>query len=229
MKTSTIKIGANAQRHIEKYEGTNEAAYVEFAKRTARKVTISRLDQEICENLRIYAIAHLAFLPTDVGDAVLMSEHEFENHVILTSKNPYELAKVWLKLKADSESYVSVESVLNEYLPPFPKEDFERWGDKNCLSDVSKSWFHSKCMHLDVKVAELNSNTQIGIQVSIEDCIDFVRKFKPNTYKNPVQLQKEVVESRFKEIAGFNLKDYYAEHLIKSCEFRILEPTEIPF
>lgn len=229
MSNRTIKIGSNAERHLVKYEGSSEQDYIEFSKRTARKVAISKCDSELCEKLGIYTIAHLAHLPTEHPDEY-MEEHEFEKYLLENSKNPYELAKIWLKLKADAESYVDVESMLNLYLPAFPKEDFERWGDKNCLSNVSKAWFRKEAIHLDVKVEEFNTNKHIGLTITVQDCIDFVMKYKPNAYKNPIQVQKEGIEERFKEIAGFSLKDYYAEHLIKSCEFCSIEILdEVPF
>jgi hypothetical protein len=219
MSNRTIKIGANAQRHLVKHEGSNQEDYIEFSKRTARKVAISRCDQEICERLGIYTVAHLAHLPTEHPDNAFMDEQEFEQYLFENTKNPYEIARIWLKLKADADCYVSVESMLNLYLPPFPKEDFERWGDKNCLSDVSKSWFRKEAIHLDVKVEEFNTNPHIGLTITIQDCIDFVMKYKPNTYKNPLKVNQEELEDRFKELCGFSIKDYYAEHLIKSCEF----------
>lgn len=158
-----------------------------------------------------------------------MNEGEFENYLIDNSRNPYELAKIWLKLKSDSENYVDKESILATYLAPFPKEDFERWGDKNWLVSVSKSWFKKNATHLDVQLEEMNSNPQIGLQISLEDCIDFVKKFRPNTYKNPIEIKKSEIEERFKCITGFNLKEYYAEHLMKSCEFLSVKIEYVPF
>lgn len=222
MLESTVKLGANYERFIQKYEGTSEVDYTEFSKRTARKVVISRFDDDICERFKIYAVSHLAYIQTEVPEGVWMEENDFESFVYENTKNPYEIARIWMKLKTDAENYFDKESVLAEYLGPFPKVDFERWSDKNCVCDVSRSWFKSDAMHIDVKVEELNENPQIPFDFTIQDCIDFVRKYRPNSYKNPVQLQKEALESRFKELTGFYLKEYYAVHLIKSCEFVIV-------
>lgn len=219
MLDSTVKLGANYERFIQKYEGTSEVDYTEFSKRTARKVVISRFDDDICEKFNIYSVSHLAYMQTEVPNDTWIEENEFEKYVLETTNNPYEIARLWLKLKNDAENYIDKESILAEYLVPFPKADFIRWGDSKCLCDVSRSWFKSDAVHLDVKVEELNANPNVPINIEIQDCIDFVRKYRPNSYKNPIQLQKEQLESRFKDLTGFYLKEYYAVHLIKSCEF----------
>lgn len=227
MSNNPVKIGTCFERHINKYEGATQIDYIEFSRRTARKVAISRCDQEICEIFNIYTVSHLAQLVTELPDLGI-DELEYQAYLIDNSKNPYEIAKLWQKAKSDAESWVSVESIINEYLSAIPKEDFERWGDKNCLSDVSNRWFKKDSINIDVKVEEINA--QSGIQITIEDCIDFVKRFRPNGYKNPMQIQKELLENRFKEMVGFNLKDYYAEHLIKSCEFCLIKVSDVvPF
>ena len=225
MSNRNIKIAANCERHIGKY-GTSVEDYVEFSKRTARKVTISRYDTEICTKFSIYTISHLVNFPTELPDLGI-HEQEYQDYVFEHTQNPYEMAKLWMKMKADAAGFVSNETIIAAHLPAFPKEDFERWGDKNWLTDVSKSWFKKDAINLDVKVEEIN--TQVGCSITLDECIEFVKKYKPNSYKNPMQLKQEALESRFKEIAGFNIKDYYAEHLMKSCEFSLLEASEVPF
>lgn len=226
MSNRTIKIGANCQRHIEKHEGATEANYVIFSKLTAQKVAISRMDSELTERLNIYTVAHLFNMETEVPE-YFMEENECYVFLVENSRNPYELAKFWKQAKSDAENWVCKESVINELLPSFPKKDFERWGDKNWIKDVSKAWFFETGINLDVKVEEINASS--SIEISIDDCIEFVKKYKPNAYKNPKVIEKENIEKRFKEVAGFNIKDYYAEHLIRSNEFFKLEVEIVPF
>lgn len=226
MSNRSIKIGPNCQRHIGKYEGATEANYIAFSKLTAQKVAISRMDSELTERLNIYTVAHLWNLKTEAPEQ-FMDENEYHNYLVENSKNPYELAKFWKQAKVDAESWLCKESIIDECLPPFPKTDFERWGDKNWLKDVSKAWFNDKATNLDVKVEEINASS--SIQITIDDCIEFVKKYKPNAYKNPKVIEKETIEKRFKEVAGFNIKDYYAEHLIRSNEFMNLNLETAPF
>ena len=226
MSNRTIKIGANCQRHIEKHEGATITNYVAFSKITAQKVAISRMDTELCEKLNVYTVAHFFNFITDAPEQ-FMDENEYHSYLVENSKNPYELAKFWKKAKADAESWSCKESIIANLLPPFPKSCFERWGDKNWLKDVSKKWFNDKVCKLDVLVEIISSDA--GIEISIDDCIDFVKKYKPDTYKNPKKLEQEIIEKRFKEIAGFNIKDYYAQHLIFSNEVAYLDTLFVPF
>ena len=227
MSNRTIKIGSNCQRHMEKHEGAKEVNYVAFSKITAQKVAISRMDTELTERLNIYTVAHLWNISTEAPEQ-FMDENEYHNYLIENSKNPYELAKLWKQAKADAQSWSCKESIIAESLPAFPKKCFERWGDKNWLKDISKKWFNDKAIELDFMVEMMSENN--GIEISIDDCIEFVMKYKPDTYKNPKRLEQEMIEKRFKEIAGFSIKDYYADHLIKSNEFYTVSICDqIPF
>ena len=226
MSNRTIKIGSNCQRHIEKYEGATEVNYVAFSKLTAQKVAISRMDSELCNRLNIYSVAHLFNFQTELP-VELDSENEYHAYLLEKSDNIYEIAKFWKQAKADAESWSCKESIIDKHLPPFPKKCFERWGDKNWLKDVSKKWFNEKATQLDVLVEVISSDS--SIEILIDDCIEFVKKYKPNTYKNPKQLEQEMLEKRFKEIAGFNIKDYYADHIIRSNEFCHAERLSVPF
>lgn len=223
-KIAEIKIGHNCERHLAKHQGTTEDDYREFSRRTARKVTIGRFDAEICKKFGIYTVSHLSLLPSDLVEDMDLND---AMSIIQITKNPYELAKMWVDTKKEAESYVSRESILDEHLAAFPKEDFERWGDVNHLRDVSKKWFAEGAIHLDVRIEIINETA--ALEVSIEDVIEFVKKYKPNTYKNPITLIKEEIEIQFKEVVGFSLKSYYAEHLIQACEFVKKEIIDVPF
>lgn len=220
MANNGIKIGANFERHIKKHgEGSD---YESFAKRTAQKVTISRHDGFLCEKFNVYTIAHLAFVNATVPEHVDLSNPE---QIIDTTTNPYELAKMWKDLEADARNYVSKETVISEKFYGFKKADLERWGDKNW--NISKKWFFEDAIALDVKVEALSE--ECGMEINIDDVLEFVKSYRPGEYKNPRLQLKEKVEEKFKEVTGFQIKDYYAEHLIKSCEFVKVSIDQYPF
>ena len=220
MKKAEIKIGANFERHIKKYgEGSD---YEGFAKRTAQKVTISRHDGFLCEKFNVYNIAHLAFVNVNVPEHVDLNNPV---EIINTTTNPYELAKMWKDLEADARNYVSKETVISERFYGLKKADLERWGDKNW--NISKKWFFEDAIAIDVKVEALSE--ECGMEISIDDVLEFVKSYKPGEYKNPRLVLKERVEEKFKEVVGFQIKDYYAEHLIKSCEFVKVSTDQYPF
>ena len=91
MLESTVKLGANYERFIQKYQGTTEVDYVEFSKRTARKVVVSRFDDDICERLNIYSVSHLAHITTQIPEGVWMEQNEYEHYLINNSRNPFEI------------------------------------------------------------------------------------------------------------------------------------------
>ncbi len=218
-----FKLGANAERHMKKYAGTTEEDYLAFAARTARRVTLSRFDQEICDRLGIYSIAHLGYVTTPLP--IVIQENEVDDYLLEHSVNPLEIVQMWQKAKGDATFYQSKESIIDEYLKPFPKESFERFGDKNWLSDVNKGWFNRNGLALDVHVQEMN--TMYELDITTDDVIEFVRLYKPNSYKSPALLRLEQIEDKFKELTSFQLKEYYAEHLMLSC-FPNYQPEEEP-
>ena len=100
---------------------------------------INTLDKLICAKMNIYNISHLCYLTTEINEYMtpdLVDAYLFENSI-----NPLEIGKMWKDAKLDSLAWMDENIVIDEFLKPFPKADFERWGDKNVLGDVSKSWF----------------------------------------------------------------------------------------
>lgn len=210
------RAGLPASRNRERFiaaTGKTEQEYQAWASQVGRQMHINTLDRLICAKLGIYTVAHLAQLPTRLPD-VFWDEKQMDEYLLEHSENPLELAKLWQYYRNETRLFISAESVLAEYLNPFPKGDFERWGDPNNLSDVSKSWFKKSAVNLDVQVDEINEVAPI--RITIDDVIDFVRKWKPGRYQSPAQEMLERIEERFKEVTTFRIKDYYAEHLIKS-------------
>jgi hypothetical protein len=214
MTALTVKIGANAARHLDKYEGSTEADYIKHSKRTARKVTISRNNTTVLNKLNLVDISDLNVVNIDLPEGVdLRNPYD----IIDATTNPYELAKMWTMCKIEARDYTSSETIINRSVFEIRKECFERWGDKNWLSDVSNKWFDANAVQLDVKIEIMNEDN--FTELTIDEIIDFVRKNKPGKYINPQEELVQRIEEQFKTIFGFNLKDYYAEYLINCCEF----------
>lgn len=218
------------KRNLERFiatTGKTEKEYYEWASQVGRQMHINNLDRLVCAKLGIYTVAHLPQLITDLPEG-LYDEADIDEYLINNSENPLELAKMWCSYRNEARMYVSVESVLAEYLAPIRKEDFERWGDSNHLAEVSKSWFKKTATNLDVQIDEINEVAPI--QVTIEAAIEFIKKWKPGTYKSPFQEALGRIEARFKEITTFRIKEYYAEHLIKSSMLvHATQTDEVPF
>ncbi|MBO0933918.1 hypothetical protein [Fibrella aquatilis] len=211
--TATVPPRTNLERFQAATNGSI-ADYQAWASQVGRKMHIGNLDRTICERMGIYTVAHLAQLPTPLPDGIDTEEQE-HSYLLEHSTNPLELARMWQTARFDAEMHLSIEVVLSMHLRPFPKENFERWGDRNCLGDVSKSWFKKTGLELDVQIQEILEIAPVP--VSIEDAIAFVKSWKPNGYVSPPAWLQARIEERFQSLTGFRIKDYYAEHLMRSA------------
>lgn len=214
MQSISEKPKRNAERFMTA-TGKSENEYQAWATEVGRRMHINTLDKMVCAKLGLYTVAHLALIPTPLPAGI--DPDRVDAYLLEHSENPLEIAKLWQQAVADADAWVSVESVLDEHLAPFPKDDFERWGDKNWLPDVSRSWFKKGGRNLDVQVDEINAVAPA--QISIDAVIDFVRTHKPNTYQSPALAMRDRLDDRFRELTGFRIKDYYVAHLIRSAYF----------
>ena len=226
MQATAAAPGRNLERFITA-TGKTEKEYQAWASQVGRQMHINTLDRLICARLGIYTVAHLAQLPTPLPVDIDNAEQE-TSYLLEHSENPLELARLWQSTRIDAEMYLSVETVLATYLRPFPKENFERFGDRNHLPDVSKSWFKKGGLELDVQIDEINETAPI--KVSIEDAVEFVKSWKPAGYVSPPMWQLERIEERFYSLTTFKIKGYYAEHLLRSSLLHHPALTEtVPF
>ena len=171
----------NIDRFLEA-TGKTEKDYYTWATEVGRRMHINKLDGLVCAKLDVYTVAHLANRPTLLPEG--MPESEVDEFLAIHSENPYELAMLWKKVKADAESWVSKEAVLNEWLTGIQKADFERWGDRTHAADVSKKWWCADAAGLDTKVQEINEMCLLMEEVTIGDAIDFIQAYKPSGYRS---------------------------------------------
>lgn len=216
-------------RNLERFilaTGRTALEYQEWASRVGRQMHINTLDRLVCAKLNLYTVAHLNQLPTELPEG-LYEVADQDAFLIENSENPLELARLWKHFRNEAGMYVSAESVLAEYLNPFPKTSFERWGDPNNLDSVGKSWFRKSGTPLDVQVDEINEVAPI--RVTLDDVIYFVMRWKLGAYQSPAAFQMKRIEERFKELTTFRIKEYYADHLIASATLSLPSLVEVPF
>ena len=230
LTATPVRAGVPATRNRERFmavTGKTEQEYEAWASQVGRQMHVNTLDRIICAKLGIYTVAHLAQLPTRLPE-LMWDEAQVDEHLLANSENPLELVKLWKHYRNEARMFVSAETVLAEYLNAFPKEDFEKNGDVNWLPDVAKSWFKKPGVNLDVQVDEINEVAPI--RVTMDDVIDYVRKWKPGCFKSSAQEMLERIEERFKEVTTFRIKEYYADHLLRSS--MMVHPAlteEVPF
>ena len=206
--------------------GKTEKDYQAWASQVGRQMHINTLDRMICAKLGIYTVAHLPQLPTRIPE-IMWDERQIDEHLLAESENPLELAKLWKHYRNEARLFVSAESVLDEYLNPFPKMDFERWGDANCLDGVDKKWFKKSGTNLDVQVDEINEVAPI--RITLDDVVAYVQRWKPGSFQSDAQNMVERIEERFREVTTFRIKDYYADHLLRSSMHTHESTEEVPF
>lgn len=224
MEKQILPVKRNMERFITA-TGKTENDYQEWASEVGRRMHINKLDSLVCAKFGIYSVGHLVHLPTELPLGI--PENEVDNYLIENSKNPYELGKLWVKTKTDAQAWTCKESTIANSLSFFPKTDFEKFGDKNHLPDVGRAWFKADGLNLDTQAMEMSENS--GFEITVQDLIDFVMKWRPRTYKNPADVKVKQLEGRFKEVTTFGVKDYYVEHLMKMCYFQKPEIDELPF
>ncbi len=228
METTTT-----TRRNVDRFiaaTGKSESDYNAWASEVGRKMHINKLDALVCAKLGIYTVAHLPHLPhlqTELPETI--THAEVMDYMITMSQNPYELAMLWREAKANAEFWICKEAILAEHLSAFPKEDFFRWGDKNHIDGVARAWFHKEGVDLDVQMLEINNMEIWGEEITIQDAIEFVMKYRPGTFKNRAELQIKKIEDRFRVLTTFAIKDYYVDHLIRMCSAPLLNSEEAPF
>ncbi len=229
IQTAAVKEQSKVRKNMERYiqvTGKSEADYNAWATQVGRQMHINTLDKLICAKMNIYSISHLSYLSTEINEYMtpdLVDVYLFENSI-----NPLEIGKMWKDAKLDAMAWMDKNSVIDEFLKPFPKADFERWGDKNVLGDVSKSWFSKSGLNLDTQVQEMNTVTGLGIE--IEDVIEFVKTYRRNTYVSPPAQKVKALEERWRELTSFAVKEYYIDHIIKANSFQpAIETNDVPF
>lgn len=212
------KILRNMERFLEA-TGKTQQDYFKWATEVGRRMHINKLDALVCAKMEVYAVSHLVNRPTVIPDGLAMGE--VDEFLMVHSENPFELATLWIKTKADAENWVSKESILNEWLTGIRKEDFEHYGDKNHAGDVSRKWWVKDSVALDAKLLEINGMQLLNAEITFEDAIDFIKANKPGSWKNPAFALVQRIEERFKQATTFRIKEYYVEHLLKSCQVAV--------
>jgi hypothetical protein len=189
--------------YFQRNEGATEEQYNQFSANVGHKIDTSHKHQQL---LRFA----MQFIPATVIPD-FFEPAEAEDLLRTTSEHPLELAKIYLSLLAEERNDFTKEGAINEHLRPFPKTDFERWGDKNWFTDVSNAWFHKEGTPLDVQAMEI-SEAYNG-EVTENDLIEYVRQWKPGRYRTVYRRQLDDLENRWFDLFGFKLSKRYAESL----------------
>ncbi|MCC5613455.1 hypothetical protein LC612_43980, partial [Nostoc sp. CHAB 5834] len=128
---------------FQRNQNATEEDYTNFSTQVGHKIDTSHKNQQLLKFT-------MQFIPATVIPE-FFEAHEVDDLLQTTSVHPLELAKIYLTLLNEDAADYSKEGAINDYLRPFPKDDFLRWGDKNWLSDVSNAWCSKEGTPLDVQ------------------------------------------------------------------------------
>lgn len=127
-------------------------------------------------------------------------------------QNPFILAREFMDILTANDSEGTKSYILSENISKFPQGDFIRFGDRNWLKDVSRSWFSEAGTRLDVQVDIMNGVH--GKEFTTSDIIDHVREHKPGEYIKPLQDEINSVTLEFSRLFDFKLTPAYARFLL---------------
>lgn len=204
---------------LRKHDGSTEEDYARFSTSVGHKIDTSHKHQQMLR----FAIQFIP--PTFVPD--FFESHEAADLIRETSVHPLELAKIYLHLVAEEKSDFSKDGVIAEHLRPFPKTDFERWGDANWLPDVSNAWFQKDGLNLDVQAIQISD--YFNGEVTENDLVEYVKAWKPGKYRTVHRRQLDTLESRWLDLFGFKINKRYAESLTGLIEEPESEAIAVPF
>ncbi|MCK8492901.1 hypothetical protein M0L20_13620 [Spirosoma sp. RP8] len=204
---------------FQRNEGATEAEYAQFSTSVGQKIDTSHKHQQL---LRFA----MQFIPeTVIPD--FFEAHEADDLLRTTSEHPLELSRIYLTLLSEERCDYSKEGAINDCLRPFPKTDFERWGDKNWLSDVSNAWFDKEGSPLDVQAMEISE--YYNGEVTENDLVEYVRAWKPGKYRSVQKRQLDELETRWLDLFGFKISKRYAESLTGLVDESKPEEIVVPF
>lgn len=141
-------------------------------------------------------------------------------------QNPFILAGEFMDILAANASEGTASYILSENISKFPQRDFIRFGDKNWLRDVSRSWFSDNGVNLDVQIDIINGVH--GKEFTESDVIDHVRQYKPGDYFRPLQGEITSLTNEFSRLFGFKLTVAYAKFLL-GVKYNPDKNKNIPF
>ncbi len=136
-------------------------------------------------------------------------QSELDNYL---ENDPFTLSREYLDILSASDGAGTLSYIIAESLTRFPKKDFERFGDRNCLGSVSRAWFNDRGTHLDVQ-ADIISLAH-SRDITTNDLTEHVMTFKPGEYSKPLAFELSRILTAFRNNFDFNLTPAYARFLL---------------
>jgi len=203
----------NLEKFLLKNPGKTESDYREWATNCGKAGFESRMDRAV-----LLALAQCRWKNTFGAS----SREEYHQNLVQYSKNPLEIMQHYLNLHRERPDEFSKGFVIETFLQPFPKKDYERWGDKNNMRQVARKWFDANGVHLDVQCIALCE--YFNNEITEEDVIEHITS-EPYRTENEKWIQD--VEQMWKATYGFKITREYAEGILHPKKVEVYD--NVPF
>ena len=203
----------NIEKFLLKNPGKSEADYQVWATQCGKAGFESRMDRVL-----ILALAKCRWK----NDIAASSQEEYHENVLQYCENPIQTMQHYLNLHMERPDEFSKGFVIEEFLMPFPKKDYERWGDKNNIKSVNRKWFDADGTNLDVQCLALCE--YFNAEVTEEDVIEHISN---EPYKSQSGRWLLEIEQMWKAKYGFKLTREYADGILNVKQVEVFE--DLPF
>lgn len=158
----------------------------------------------------------------------IITDNDVKSHIIETSKNPYEIAELYINEEPTTQPISSIERMIADYgIGKVKGNSYNEFGDRNNMTfGKAKSYINKDGYSIDVIAKEMSDH--YGVEISPADITNFMDRF-PNGERQALKLVESDIAikaaNKFKELTGLNLNNEIAEKAINQ-QFNKLSKQE---
>jgi len=158
----------------------------------------------------------------------IITDNDVKSHIIETSKNPYEIAELYINEEPTTQPISSIERMIADYgIGKVKGNSYNEFGDRNNMTfGKAKSYINKDGYSIDVIAKEMSDH--YGVEISPADITNFMDRF-PNGERQALKLVESDIAikaaNKFKELTGLNLNNEIAEKAVNQ-QFNKLSKQE---
>lgn len=166
------------------------------------------------------------YVNSDVSDSVASNPEEVTREFAERTDDPDLIADAYSHVTPREPDYIE-EGIAN-YLGggSINRRDFNSFGDRNRSSQpLASRWLDASNSQLGLDVMAQELSDQLGVEVTEQDFIDFVEKYrgKDDFEQSRKSAEQEILEDRYRELTGRNLTPRVAESARRRLDAEITD------
>lgn len=166
------------------------------------------------------------YVNSDVSDSVASNPEEVTREFAERTDDPDLIADAYNNVMPREPDYIE-EGIAN-YLGGgrINRRDFNSIGDRNRSSQpLASRWLDASNSQLGLDVMAQELSDQLGVEVTEQDFIDFVERYrgKNDFEQSRKSAEQEILEDRYKELTGRNLTPRVAESARRRLDAEITD------